>query len=150
MYGLRVATAFLYWAAPNVKLPFRLFSPGAIFFVVGWLVASYLFGMYVSNFGQYNATYGALGGIVILLIWFYLTGFLLLIGMEINAYLARQKLPDELAREGARVPDNERRTTAEPDRWHEEAARRSGHTQDAPGARGKAEGVAGSPSRQQR
>ena len=140
---LMTATAFLYWAAPNVKLPFKLFSPGAIFFVLSWLVASYLFGLYVSNFGQYNATYGALGGIVVLLIWFYLTGLLLLLGMELNAYLARQKLPDELAREGARVPDNETRTTAEADRWHEEAARRTGHTQDAPGARGKAEGVAG-------
>ena len=139
---LVVATAILYWAAPNVNLPFRLISPGAVFFVLAWLVASYLFGIYVSNFGNYNATYGALGAVVILLIWFYLTGFLLLVGMEVNAYLARQKMPERLAAEGARVPDNETRTTAEPDRWHVEGARQSGHVQEADQARGRAEGVA--------
>jgi len=139
---LILATAVLYWAAPNVSLPFRLISPGAAVFVLTWIVASYLFGLYVSNFGNYNATYGALGGIVILLFWFYLTGFLLLLGMEINAYVARQKMPEQLAEEGARVPDNETRTTAEPDRWHEEAARRTGHIQPAPAAQKRAEGKA--------
>ena len=58
----------------------------------------------MSNFGNYNATYGALGGIVILLIWFYLTGFLVLLGAEINAFLARKESPAELERQGAHVP----------------------------------------------
>ena len=111
---------------------------------MSWIVATFLFGLYVSNFGNYNATYGALGGIVIMLIWLYLTGFLLLLGMEVNAYIARQTLPEQLAAEGARVPDNETRTTAEPDRWHEEAARRSGHVQAAPAAQKRAEGKAAS------
>jgi len=139
---LILATAVVYWAAPNVNLPFRWISPGAAIFVVTWIVATFLFGLYVANFSNYSATYGALGGIVILLIWFYLTGFLLLLGMEVNAYIARQTLPEQLEAEGARVPDNETRTTAEPDRWHEEAARRTGNTQTAPAAQKRAEGKA--------
>jgi membrane protein len=93
---LLIATAFLYWAAPNVKLPFRILTPGALVFIVGWLAMSYGFGLYVSNFGSYNATYGALGGIVVLLVWFYLTSFLLVLGVEINAVLAEKAAPAQL------------------------------------------------------
>lgn len=94
-----IAVAFLYWAAPNVKLPFRLISPGAVFFLIVWLTATWLFGFYVSNFGDYNATYGTLGAVVILMIWFYLTGFVLLLGAEINALLAHVVAPEELEEE---------------------------------------------------
>ena len=106
-----LAVAVLYWAAPNVSLPFRLVSPGALFFALAWLIGTYLLGFYVSNFGNYNATYGALGGVVVLLLWFYLTGFLILLGAEINAYVARQKMPAEMERQGANVPG-----------WDEEAS----------------------------
>jgi membrane protein len=101
---LIIATAFLYWAAPNVKLPFRWITPGAVIFIIGWLIGSFLFGLYVSNFGSYNATYGTLGGIVVLLIWLYLTSFLLMLGAEINAVLAQEEAPEKLpqtAGEGA-------------------------------------------------
>jgi membrane protein len=84
-----VAAGLLYWLAPNTSSPFRLISAGAIAFTLAWLAASYLFGIYVSNFGNYNATYGALGGVVILLLWFYLTAFLLLLGAEINALMLK-------------------------------------------------------------
>ena len=93
---LIIATAFLYWAAPNVRLPFRWITPGAVIFIIGWLVGSFLFGLYVSNFGSYNATYGTLGGIVVLLIWLYLTSFLLMLGAEINAVLAQEEIPEKL------------------------------------------------------
>jgi membrane protein len=93
---ITVAMAFLYWATPNVKLPFKLITPGAILFTIGWLVGSYGFGLYVANFGSYNATYGALGGIVILLFWFYLTGFVMLLGGEVNAMLAEEVAPQEM------------------------------------------------------
>ena len=82
------AVAFMYWLAPNANLPLKWITPGAIFFVIGWAVATVAFGFYVSNFGSYNETYGALGGVVILMLWFYLTAFLLLIGVEINQILA--------------------------------------------------------------
>jgi membrane protein len=101
---LIVATAFLYWAAPNVRLPFHWITPGAVVFIIGWLVASFLFGLYVANFGSYNATYGTLGGIVVLLVWIYLTSLLLMLGAEINAVIAQEEVPEKLpqtAAEGA-------------------------------------------------
>jgi len=85
-----VAVAVLYWAAPNAGLPFRWMSPGAALFVLSWLTATLLFGVYVSSFASYNATYGALGGVVVLLVWAYLSAFLLLTGAEVNAALSRQ------------------------------------------------------------
>ena len=60
------------------------------------MVATYLFALYVGNFGSYNATYGTLGGVVILLIWFYLTGFILLVGAELNAVVEEQSNPEQL------------------------------------------------------
>jgi membrane protein len=85
-----VTVAFLYWAAPNAKLPFRLLTPGSVVFGIAWLVLNYLFGLYISNLGNYNATYGTLGGVVIVLLWFYITGFALLLGAEINVVLMRE------------------------------------------------------------
>jgi membrane protein len=92
---LMAAIAFLYWAAPNAKLPFRWISPGAVMFTIVWIIATLLFGWYVSNFGSYNATYGALGGVVILMIWFYLTAYIMLAGAELNALLAQKEAPEE-------------------------------------------------------
>jgi membrane protein len=111
---LLIATAFIYWAGPNIDLPFRLLTPGAVVFAIGWILISYGFGLYVANFGSYNATYGTLGGVVMLLVWFYLTGLVLLIGAELNAVLAQEVIPEELpARAGEAttsetVPDHKK------------------------------------------
>jgi membrane protein len=108
---LLAAVAFLYWATPNVQLPFRWISPGAVVFVIAWTVFTVLFAFYVSNFSSYNATYGALGGVVVLLVWFYMTSFILMLGAEINAVLVQEVVPEELPQteeEGATretVPD---------------------------------------------
>lgn len=91
-----VAVAILYWLAPNTEMPVHWITPGAVVFTIAWLAASFLFGLYVSNFGNYNATYGALGGVVILLVWFYLTSFLLLLGAEINAVFAERQADEPL------------------------------------------------------
>lgn len=92
---LLMAVAFLYWAAPDAHLPFRWVSPGAAMFAVVWFLTTIAFGWYVSNFGSYNATYGALGGVVILMIWFYLTAYILLAGAELNAMLTKRHAPEE-------------------------------------------------------
>lgn len=86
-----LATAAIYWAAPSARPQFRLVSPGALFFAVGWLGISYVFTLYVDHFGSYNATYGTLGGVVVAMVWFYITGYILLVGGELNAALSAAK-----------------------------------------------------------
>ena len=84
--------AFLYWAAPNVKQPkFRWVSPGGLLAVVVWIVASALFAFYVANFGSYNKTYGALGGVVTFLVWLWISNIAVLLGAELNAELERER-----------------------------------------------------------
>jgi membrane protein len=82
--------ALLYWAAPNVKQPgFRWLSPGGILAVVGWLIASGAFALYVGNFGSYNKTYGSLGGVIVFLVWLWISNIVILLGAEFNAELER-------------------------------------------------------------
>jgi membrane protein len=82
--------ALLYWASPNVKQPgFRWISPGGLVAVVMWIVASGVFALYVANFGSYNKTYGALAGVIIFLVWLWLSNIAVLLGAEFNAELER-------------------------------------------------------------
>jgi membrane protein len=84
--------AILYWAAPNVRQPgFRWISPGGILAVILWIIASAGFAFYVTSFGSYNKTYGALGGVIIFLIWLWITNIAVLLGAEFNAELQRGK-----------------------------------------------------------
>jgi membrane protein len=84
--------AVLFYASPNVKLVgFKWVSPGALLAVVVWLIASALFAFYVANFSSYDKTYGALGGLVIFLVWMWLTNTALLLGMELNAERERSR-----------------------------------------------------------
>jgi membrane protein len=96
--------ALLYWAAPNVKHPgFRWISPGGVLAVVGWLIASGAFALYVSNFGSYNKTYGALGGVIVFLVWLWISNIMVLLGAEFNAELERERAIEN----GMRPPDKE-------------------------------------------
>jgi membrane protein len=82
--------AFLYWAAPNVKHPkFRWVSPGGVVAVVIWILASAAFAFYVASFGSYNKTYGALGGVIVFLVWLWITNLAILFGAELNAEFER-------------------------------------------------------------
>lgn len=83
--------AMLYWLIPDRRLTFREVVPGALFAVVGWIASSLLFAVYVNHFGNYSKTYGSLGGVIVLLIWLYLSANILLLGGEINATLAFDK-----------------------------------------------------------
>jgi membrane protein len=99
----------LYYATPNVKLRgFKWVTPGAILAVVVWLVASAGFAFYVANFGSYDKVYGSLGGVVVVLIWLWITNLALLFGHQLNAERERGH---ELA-EG--VPHAEREIQLEP------------------------------------
>lgn len=82
----------LYYATPNVRQPpFRWISPGAVLAVLVWLLASAGFGFYVSNFGSYNKSYGALAGVVVFLLWLWLTNLALLLGAELNVEVERAR-----------------------------------------------------------
>lgn len=82
--------AVLYYATPNVKQPrFRWMSVGAFVALVVWAVASLGFGFYAANFSSYNATYGAIGGIIVFLLWVWLSNLALLFGAELDAELER-------------------------------------------------------------
>jgi membrane protein len=81
----------LYYTTPNVRLRgFRWVTPGSALAVGVWLTASALFAVYVSNFGSYDKTYGTLGGIVVLLVWMWITNVALLLGQELNAERERK------------------------------------------------------------
>jgi membrane protein len=89
---LALMIAVLYYSTPNVKLRgFRWVSPGAAVAIVVAIVASALFAFYVGNFGSYNKTYGALAGVVVFLIWFWLLNVALLFGIELDAEMERTK-----------------------------------------------------------
>ena len=82
--------AILYWAAPNVKHPrFRWISPGGVVGVLLWILASAAFAFYVANFASYNKTYGALGGVIVFLVWLWISNIAILLGAEFNAELER-------------------------------------------------------------
>jgi len=83
----------LYLIGPNVRQRFIRQVPGAVFAVVGWLVASSALGIYVRSFGHYNKMYGVLGAVVILLLWLYLSAAAVLAGAELNAELLRSPVP---------------------------------------------------------
>lgn len=89
---LALMIAVLYYSTPNVKLRgFRWVSPGAAVAIVVAIVASALFAFYVANFGSYNKTYGALAGVVVFLVWFWLINVALLFGIELDAEIERTK-----------------------------------------------------------
>ncbi|MDW4413814.1 YihY/virulence factor BrkB family protein [Staphylococcus saprophyticus] len=95
-----IAFMVLYTLAPNVKIKLLSVIPGAIFATIVFLGGSYLFGFYISNFANYSKTYGSIAGIIILMLWLYITGFIIIIGAEINAIfhqskVVRGKTPEE-------------------------------------------------------
>ena len=95
LIGLRV----LYWIGPDHSEPQKgLITWGTIFAALFWLAASLIFSWYVSNFAQYNETFGALGGVIVLLMWLWLSGLVILIGAEIDAALEmfrKEAAPDD-------------------------------------------------------
>jgi membrane protein len=101
--------AVLYYASPNVKQRgFAWVTPGSAVALVGWIVASAGFAFYAANFGSYNKTYGTLAGVVVLLVWLWITNLAILLGHQLNAERERSA---EFA-EG--VPGAERELQLEP------------------------------------
>jgi membrane protein len=106
-----VALGILYRTAPDRDAPqFKWTSVGAVVAAVLFVLASFGFSFYVNNFGNYNKTYGALAGVIVLLLWLYLTAYIILLGAEINAESEKQTKQDTT--KGPPLPMGERRAEA--------------------------------------
>ncbi len=93
--------AVLYYVLPDVEQKFKFITPGSVMGVVLWLVASWGFSFYVSHFGSYEATYGSLGGIIVTLLWMWISCLVLLVGAESNAVIEHKS--EEGKRAGAKL-----------------------------------------------
>ncbi|GAA2941879.1 YihY/virulence factor BrkB family protein [Streptomyces enissocaesilis] len=87
-----IMIALLYWASPNVRgRGFAWVTPGSFLALVIWMIASAGFALYVANFGSYNKTYGTLAGVIIFLVWLWITNLAVLLGLEFDAEMARER-----------------------------------------------------------
>jgi membrane protein len=93
---ISLALAVLYWVGPNIKQKFQWISPGAILATIVWILAIGAFGLYVSKFGSYNKTYGTLGGIIVLLLVFYISSLVIMLGGQLNSELAKRYDPETI------------------------------------------------------
>jgi membrane protein len=92
--------AVLYYALPDVQQRFKFITPGSVLGVVVWVLASWGFSKYVANFGSYDKTYGALGGVIVLFLWMWISSLVLLVGAEVNALIEHRS--PEGKRQGAK------------------------------------------------
>jgi len=92
--------ALLYYVLPDVEQTFKFITPGSALGVVLWVVASWGFSRYVSSFGSYDKTYGSLGGVIVLLLWMWISSLVLLVGAEVNVLIEHRS--PEGKRQGAK------------------------------------------------
>ncbi|MFD4588751.1 YihY/virulence factor BrkB family protein [Streptomyces sp. NPDC058434] len=118
-----VMIALLYWAAPNARgRGFKWVTPGSFLALLIWMIASAGFAFYVANFASYNKTYGTLAGVIVFLVWLWITNIAVLLGLEFDAEMARQRaiaggLPED---EEPYVPPRDTR------KWSDEERHRMG------------------------
>lgn len=84
---MMLVVALIYYVTPDVEQDFRFITPGSVLAVIVWIAASIGFGIYVQNFGNYDATYGSIGAVIVLLLYFYISAAVLLFGAEMNAVI---------------------------------------------------------------
>ncbi|HKQ17558.1 MAG TPA: YihY/virulence factor BrkB family protein [Solirubrobacterales bacterium] len=101
-----LVVAAIYYACPAIEKDWQWMRPGAVLFTLGFAASSYLFSYWVGRFGSYDATYGSLGAVIILLVWMYLLGLFLLLGGELNALL-EARLQEREAAEQERIGEEQ-------------------------------------------
>ena len=82
--AIALCAALGYHLLPDVQRKFKLLTPGSLLGTLGWFLATWGFGEYAAHLASYNITYGAIGGVIVLMTWFYLTGLIFLLGGEVN------------------------------------------------------------------
>ncbi|MFI2197028.1 YihY/virulence factor BrkB family protein [Streptomyces coeruleorubidus] len=120
-----IMIAILYWAAPNAKVKgFRWITPGSLLALLIWMIASAGFAVYVANFASYNKTYGTMAGVIVFLVWLWITNLAILLGLEFDAETVRQR-----AIAGGHPPEAEPYTQPRDTRaWDEQDRRRMEET----------------------
>ncbi|HEY8550165.1 MAG TPA: YhjD/YihY/BrkB family envelope integrity protein [Vicinamibacterales bacterium] len=122
LFLISTALGLVYYFAPDAEQDWVWITPGAVLGTVLWFLASLGFKYYVSNFGDYTATYGAIGGVMVLLLWFYLSGLAILVGAEMNAEIEHASPYGKAP--GEKVPGGQRKKIGvAAARAHEEAHR---------------------------
>ncbi|WP_342535105.1 YihY/virulence factor BrkB family protein [Lysinibacillus sp. FSL K6-1151] len=88
----------IYWVVPNTSPRLKIMGvwPGAMFATLAWLAVTYGFSFYINNFANYSATYGSIGGVIILMLWLYFTGIIIIFGGVLNATMQKRALQKEL------------------------------------------------------
>jgi membrane protein len=138
-----VVVALLYYITPNVRQPrFRWLSPGALLAILTWFGGSALFGLYVANFSSYDAVYGSLAGVIVFLVWLWVSNTALLLGAELDAEIerARELQAGIGAARDVQLPPRDTRASTkeraqlERDHAEGEAIRRQGRAGDGPEA----------------
>lgn len=83
--------SLIYWLVPNLKISYKSVILGSVFSTLGWIITSLGFSFYVGNYGSYSSTYGSIGAIIVLMMWLYLSGIILMLGGQINAVMRDRK-----------------------------------------------------------
>jgi membrane protein len=104
--ALLLAFSLIYYLAPNTEQRFKWVTPGSVLGVTALVLVSLGFRLYVQNFGAYDATYGSIGAVIILMLWLYAAGLVLLIGSEVNVVFEKH-VPEGKERGQKRLPENE-------------------------------------------
>ena len=100
--------SFIYWYAPNYHKRFRLMSLGATFTTVVFVIVTFLFNIYISNFSKYNVLYGSIATLIIIMVWMYINSFILLIGFEINTSIVQARYDQNIEKEAILLKQKEK------------------------------------------
>jgi membrane protein len=114
--------AIIYYYAPDAEQDWIWITPGSVLATLLWLLISLGFRFYVTSFGSYTETYGAVGGVIVLMLWFYLSGLAVLVGAELNAEIEHASPYGKES--GEKVPGEKKRIGALAERdWNDRRAR---------------------------
>jgi membrane protein len=122
VFGLvALAVAMIYYYAPDAEQEWIWITPGSIFATVLWLLTSLVFKVYIANFTSYNVTYGAIGGVIVTMLWFYVSALAVLIGAELNAEIEHASPYGKDP--GEKEPGEKKKLGVAAERaWHQEKA----------------------------